>query len=160
MSIKITWKSVTGLLSMAAGAVTSAQSTVGLPHWASGALVAAGGVILSAERVADAVDYRTDQLVTKAKTVEAANPALTAAVKADVAPVVEKVETAVDTEKAKILAEHPNLSDEISAARAKANEALVELENLGGLATKVQSTDPPTVAAAAAGAETVQATTL
>jgi hypothetical protein len=59
MPIKVTWKSITGALSLLAGVVSSLNAIHGLPSNVSTALVAIGGVILAAERIADALDNAT-----------------------------------------------------------------------------------------------------
>jgi outer membrane lipoprotein SlyB len=62
MPIKITWKSVVGLVTLLAGAITSGAIT---PATVGGGtpgkiLAAIGGALLAFERIADAIDYRSD----------------------------------------------------------------------------------------------------
>lgn len=62
MPIKLTWKSIVGLVSLLAGAITSGAIT---PATVGGGtpgriLAAIGGVLLAFERIADAIDYKTD----------------------------------------------------------------------------------------------------
>jgi hypothetical protein len=62
MPIKLTWKSILGVLSMVAGALTAAVSQANalhLPASVSAGLVAVGGIVVAAERIADALDYKT-----------------------------------------------------------------------------------------------------
>lgn len=72
MPLKFTWKSVSGVLAMLAGAVTAAAHA-GLPMSVSAILIAIGGVIVAVERVADAYDNRVAAL-TPRPTLPAAPP--------------------------------------------------------------------------------------
>lgn len=58
MPIKLTWKSISGVLAILAGAI-SAAAGAGLPNSVNLVLISIGGVIVAAERVADALDYQT-----------------------------------------------------------------------------------------------------
>lgn len=60
LPIKVTWKSIVGFVTLASGAITQAVATNVLPGGASKVLIAVGGVLLAFERIADAIDYRSD----------------------------------------------------------------------------------------------------
>lgn len=59
MPLKFTWKSILGALALL-GSVTTQLAHAGLPPQYASVLAAAGAGILAAERVADALDHRTD----------------------------------------------------------------------------------------------------
>ena len=77
MPIKLTWKSIVGLLAALAGALSaSSVATFGLPTSVSNILILIGGFILAAERIADAIDNSV-AAGTGATTAPTATPSLT-----------------------------------------------------------------------------------
>lgn len=71
MPIKLTWKSLAGLLSVIAGAIAAATAP-GMPLAGSVTLIAIGGGVLAAERIADALDHATDARIAPTPTQTAA----------------------------------------------------------------------------------------
>lgn len=60
MPIKVTWKSILGVLTMVSGIITSAVGSGALPLSVSKVLISVGAAIVAIERIADAVDYHSD----------------------------------------------------------------------------------------------------
>lgn len=60
LNIKITWKSVVGFATLVGGVITQAVASNALPGGASKILISVGAGLLAFERIADAIDYRSD----------------------------------------------------------------------------------------------------